>query len=188
MDSSWNRREKSLMQIARRGWHQVIWRKKHIGIQFPNSLEFRAFWYLSSFSYSSFTFVSLGTVISIKSAVLLSFSIRLQCLLVCVQSRGPSVCLHPKGFWLYRLYHLFSGMSVLLFRMRQVILLTQTPVDNSGDFVMSLLIYSSCASLLHIVLDSLFHVPGHSASHIAFLFVYFYFDDFSSWRLVLCCH
>jgi len=41
-------------------------------------------------------------------------------------------------FQFLRLYHWCSRMLVPLFQTRQTIHLTQTPLDNSGDFVMSL--------------------------------------------------
>ena len=96
-----------------------------------------------------------------------------QYLVVSVQWRGPCGYLHPKGSWLLHLCHWFSHMLVPLFRKRQAIPLTQTPVDDSSDSVMSFLILQ----LWQLAAFTwLFSVLAHSASHIAFLFVCSHFQ------------
>jgi len=69
---------------------------------------------------------------------------RLQYLVVFVQLRGPSEYSHPTDFVFLHVYHWISRMSVPLFQTWQAIPLSQTPVDHSGDFVMSVLIPQLC--------------------------------------------
>jgi len=127
--------------------------------------------------------LSPGTAISTTSAEQTCCPApRLQHLVVCVQSRVRLYTYIPQDFDFLRLYHWFTGMLEPLIRTRQAILLTQTPVDDSCYFLVFLLTLQLCqlAAFTRQVHECLFSVLAHSASRIAFLFIYFHFDDVNS--------
>jgi len=89
----------------------------------------------------------------------------------------------PEDLHTLCLYDQCSHMLVPLFRMLYVICFTESAVDSSGNFVVSVL-YSSCANLLQslimcVTVSSLFLHTLHVASGFTFSFVYFDLDCIS---------
>ena len=119
-------------------------------------------WYLSISSCYFSSLVSPVTVMSIKSAILLS-SLQLQCLSVCVQSRGLA------GFSHLCLYDWLGIVQVPLFRTRHVILLTHTQWTAPAT-LSCVLLYSS---LLHSLVKCA--IVSSLSLHVFFLFIYFHF-------------